>query len=267
MNPLIVLLPVIAHTADSPTLDRTHPIVTEVLYAVPPREQGDADQDGTRQATGDEFVELFNAGDKPINLAGYRLVDGLPTKGKAATDDTSHIDFTLPEATLAPGQCAVIFNGFSSSPKGPVGDKSAAKPANDNFHGALVFTMQCDNQYQALSNSNDMIVLIAPDGTALQCVRWDNRDSDKPKKKSSRADAKQTESADKAAAQPARITQDAPKSSGSVTLQSLEGQFIPHIDIDATLFSPGTYKPAKSQEQSKTKDKEVPSTTAPEKPR
>lgn len=280
MIPLIVLIPVIAHTPDAPTLDRSHPIITEVLYAVPPREQGDADQDGTRQATGDEFIELFNASDKPINLAGYRLIDGLPTKGKAAADTKSHIDFTLPQATLAPGQCAVIFNGFGASPKGNVGDKSAAKPANDNFHGALVFTMQCENQYQALSNANDMVVLLAPDGTALQCVRWDNREDskapnnnasdnktsdNKTKKKSDRNTAKQTEPADKAAAEPARITQDAPKSSGSVTLQSLEGAFIPHIDTDATLFSPGRYQPKQSQSQpSTTKEAQ---TTTPDKPR
>lgn len=242
MSLLIALLPVIAQSPQSATLDRAHPVITEVLYAVPPREQGDADQDGTRQATGDEFIELFNASDKPLDLTGYQLVDGLPTKGKAANDSKSHIAFTFPKATLAPGQCAVIFNGFGGTPKGEVGDATAAKPANEHFHGALVFTMRCESQYQALSNTNDMIVLLAPDGSAIQCVRWDNRDDKETSTtKPQRGKARQTEPADKAAPQPARVMHDAPKSSGSVTLTSLESQFVPHIDTDATLFSPGRF--------------------------
>lgn len=279
MSPLLIILPVIAQTPPSATLDRAHPIITEVLYAVPPRDQGDADQDGTRQATGDEFIELLNAGDKPIDLAGYQLVDGLPTKGKAAGDDKSHLAFTFPKATLAPGQCAVVFNGFGGTPKGEVGDATAAKGANEHFHGALVFTMRCTTQYQALSNTNDMVVLLAPDGTALQCVRWDNRDDkDNTTSKPQRGKTKQAQPADKAAPQPARVMHDAPKSSGSVTLTALDSAFVPHIDTDATLFSPGKFtlqspqqpanpQPADKQPTDKVPVDKQPASPAPEKKR
>src|SRR5437870_5538652 len=45
-----------------------HPLITEILYAVPSGERGDANADGTRDAVGDEFIELTNPHDKPIQL-------------------------------------------------------------------------------------------------------------------------------------------------------------------------------------------------------
>src|SRR5687768_184922 len=41
-----------------------HPLITEVLYAVPNTPGSDANQDGTRHVAGDEFVELINPHDK-----------------------------------------------------------------------------------------------------------------------------------------------------------------------------------------------------------
>ncbi len=61
--------------AAQPPVKEPHPLITEILYAVPPGAAGDAGQDGKRSATGDEFIELFNPHDKPINLKGYVLVD------------------------------------------------------------------------------------------------------------------------------------------------------------------------------------------------
>jgi hypothetical protein len=60
---------------DKPLVPFPHPLITEVLYAVPSGKDGDADQDGKRSATGDEFIELINPHDKPINLKGYVLSD------------------------------------------------------------------------------------------------------------------------------------------------------------------------------------------------
>src|SRR6185436_1093444 len=99
-----------------------------VLYAVP--KEGDADQDGTRSATGDEFIELVNPHDKPINLKGYSLSDGKwqekpqpkndkpaakpDSKGKQGekpkSDSSGHrpeesrIHFVFPELMLQPGE-------------------------------------------------------------------------------------------------------------------------------------------------------------------
>lgn len=52
-----------------------HPLITEVLFNVPKGAAGDANGDGTRDAVGDEFVELINPHDKPIQLKGYVLSD------------------------------------------------------------------------------------------------------------------------------------------------------------------------------------------------
>jgi len=73
---------------DKPLVPFPHPLITEVLYAVPSGKDGDADQDGKRSATGDEFVELINPHDKPINLKGYVLSDASSQSGDEAAGDS-----------------------------------------------------------------------------------------------------------------------------------------------------------------------------------
>lgn len=50
-----------------------NPLITEIHFNV--RGDGDATQDGQRDAVGDEFIELINPHDKPIRLRGFTLVD------------------------------------------------------------------------------------------------------------------------------------------------------------------------------------------------
>lgn len=59
-----------------------NPLITEVLFDVPGGVAGDANGDTKRSATGDEFIELINPHDRPINLKGYMLTDaaGWPVK-------------------------------------------------------------------------------------------------------------------------------------------------------------------------------------------
>ena len=66
---------VAAAAADPGSLPFPHPLITEVLYAVPSGDRGDANGDGTRDAVGDEFIELVNLHDRPIQLKGYTLMD------------------------------------------------------------------------------------------------------------------------------------------------------------------------------------------------
>lgn len=61
--------------ASSGSASSNHPIITEILYAVPSGPRGDASADGSRDAIGDEFIELANLGSRPIQLKGYSLVD------------------------------------------------------------------------------------------------------------------------------------------------------------------------------------------------
>ena len=143
-----------------------HPMIVEVLYAVPTGAEGDANGDGRRHVSGDEFVEIYNPHDRPIQLRGYKLTDSNPA-------DKGQVRFVFPVFELPPGGVAVVFNGFQCSWFGPVGDAKAAPPAaNDRFSDAWVFTMKAASQYVAFSNTGDHVLLTAPDGTAVQRVSW-----------------------------------------------------------------------------------------------
>jgi hypothetical protein len=152
-----------------------HPLITEVLYNVPPGAEGDADGDGVRSPTGDEFVELINPHDKPIRLKGYILTDGKNTRRPAAQppkedtnpprqpgrkpdspgrsepppaqtlpEDDSRIRFVFPDITLEPGQVVVVFNGYkgempaepSDKAPGPTPPREPASPAENRPAGA-----------------------------------------------------------------------------------------------------------------------------------
>ena len=78
--PRYVRLPVVALTmavglcgwaaaADWPPVPYPHPMITEVLFAVPTGDGGDASGDGSRHVSGDEFIELVNPHDKAIQVA------------------------------------------------------------------------------------------------------------------------------------------------------------------------------------------------------
>jgi len=143
-----------------------HPIITEVLFAVPGGDAGDANGDGKRHVSGDEFVELYNPHDKAIQLRGYKLTD-------ANAPDKGQLRFVFPLFELPPGGTVVVFNGFQCSWFGPVGDDKAAPLAmNDRFGNAWVFTMKAASQYVAFSNTGDHVLLTGPDGSAVHRVSW-----------------------------------------------------------------------------------------------
>ncbi len=148
------------------------PIISEVLFHVPNDESGDADGDGVRSAVGDEFVELFNPHDAAIDLAGVvitsRRADPLNPGSKKG------VSFVFPSVELAPGQCAVVFNGLDSSMDGPVGSSLRAPDSgNPAFGDALVFSMGNRSQGRAFANSGDFVLLSVAGGSApLECVVW-----------------------------------------------------------------------------------------------
>lgn len=146
-----------------------HPIITEVLYAVPTGGAGDANKDGTRDANGDEFIELVNTHDKPIQLAGYTIADReIEKNGKTITS----MSFKFPACEVQPGQVVVVFNGHEQKWNGPVGNAAAAPTGgNAAFGGALVFTMEASTK-QGLANKGDCVQLIAPDGEVAACIVW-----------------------------------------------------------------------------------------------
>lgn len=229
-----------------------HPLITEVLAAVPSGPRGDASGDGLRDAVGDEFIELVNPHDKPIQLKGYTLVDadgwspGAPKPGPAkpaappptapTPTDKPHdpgtessraeLRFVFPDCELKPGQVVVVFNGYNQKITGPVGDAlKAPAGGNDKFHEALVFSMKNESPYAALSNEADFVLLVAPDGKPVHVVRWGKAAKNPPKD--------------------ALLNEPAPPSIGSVQRDGVRGSLVAHRDLKGDLaganFSPGVF--------------------------
>lgn len=196
-----------------------HPMIVEVLYAVPTGVEGDANKDGVRSATGDEFVELVNPHDKPLQLLGYSLSD-------ESQGDKTKVRFTFPALELKPGEVVVVFNGYGSSWSGPVGDSKAPPPKkHPDFSDAYVFTMRVANSRAALNNSGDSVTLYSPENKPVQRVKWGT----------SAASASLGEGVLD------EIVPDAPK--GSVQRIGVKpgDAWRAHSEISNVIFSPGRY--------------------------
>jgi hypothetical protein len=199
---------------DQPPVPFPHPLITEVLYAVP-TEGGDANGDGKRHASGDEFVELVNPHDRPIHLAGYVLSDR--NVGTSAA-----LRFEFPKMTLRPGEVVVVFNGYAQEWSGPGGTSRIPPPrGNERFAGAYVLTMEVESAAIALANSGDWVLLSDPRGRGVHLVWWGSVEEDLPA---------------------ALLVEEAPRtSSASVQRESIAGPFRPHRRLGDLPFSPGKF--------------------------
>ncbi|MCB9859598.1 MAG: lamin tail domain-containing protein [Phycisphaeraceae bacterium] len=157
-----------------------HPLITEVLFAVPTGLEGDANRDGVRDATGDEYVEIVNPHDKPISLKGYEISDW---NAQFEESDAGWI-VKLPDLTLEPGERAIIFNGLHQKWDGPVGDPAVApKAKNEALGDAYVINSQNTSNYVGLNNTRDCVVLKDTGGTMIHVIAWEDagkkKDDDK----------------------------------------------------------------------------------------
>ncbi len=235
--------PAATPAAERPAVDFPHPLITEVLYAVPTGEAGDANGDGSRHVTGDEFIELVNPHDKPIQLKGYCLTDrtgsqrdgpGREGKGASRGGAAQGIRFVFPSLELPSGGVAVVFNGNGQKWTGPVGDASRAPEAgNEKFHSAWVFTMKAASQRVALSNTGDLVLLSDPAGSPVQCVWWGKVDE---------KDRPGPPAAGQGPHESRVLVEEAPAvSGGSVERTGLgaRGDFRAHVRTGDVLFTPG----------------------------
>jgi len=196
----------------------THPIITEVLFNVPTGPGGDANKDSKRDATGDEFVELFNPTSRAISLRGYRLANRLAAGDRNAKKGFS---FVFPACELAPGELAVVFNGQDATIPGPVGTGATAATPNPNFHNARVFRVAGSGGHTSgFKNDGDWLVLESPDGKAVQLVSWGEPDPAPPPGSPRDEHVKA-------------------KVKGSVQRVKTDGPLVEHQTINAELFSPG----------------------------
>ncbi|MEX2218466.1 MAG: lamin tail domain-containing protein [Phycisphaerales bacterium] len=202
----------------APLVPYPHPLITEVLFAVPTGEKGDASGDGSRDTSGDEFIELVNPHDTAIDLAGYELC------GKSGPPDAKtfkQLRFTFPPVTLKPGEVAVVFNGHAQSWQGPVGDTARAPEAgHEKFAGARVFTMANQSARVGLVNRADYVLLTSPAGARLHCIKWG--DSKPPRD--------------------IPLLEEVPAVTGhSIARRTATGKLEPHPPIEGRSFSPGKF--------------------------
>lgn len=109
---------------------------------------GDANGDGTRSATADEFIELANPSWQAVDVSGWTLADG------------GEVRHTFASGTvIPPREALVVFGG--GSPTGDFGNAAA---------NGLVFT--ADAGTLSLNNSGDTVTLADDLGAIVQQVTY-----------------------------------------------------------------------------------------------
>ena len=118
-------------------------ILNEILYDPPDGIEGDANGDGTRDPQEDEFIELYNNSDSPLDVSGFMIFD-------AEALDAGTPRFTVPDGTtIAPNSALVIFGGGN-----PTG----------NFGGSTVFA---SDDVLNLNNAGDMLTVQDNNGAVI----------------------------------------------------------------------------------------------------
>ena len=142
--------------------------LTEILYDIP--SGADPNGDGTRQAAGDEFFELFNNGTAPIDLSGYVMIER-----------EGSVVFTFPVGTtLGAGKFAVVFgnaittNWGSTMPSGTLKFSHYTGTTDQGF--GPVTTKQGTTKTNLASNG-DRVMIVNPllaDTVAEVAFGYDN---------------------------------------------------------------------------------------------
>jgi len=200
------------------------PLITEVLYAVPKGDQGDASRDGSRHATGDEFVEIHNPHGEAVSLTGWTITD-------RNAPDAGQFLFRFPSFTLGPGETVVVFNGLEQTIAGPVGTADAApEEGHEKFAGAWVFTAGNTSGGVGFANDGDWVCLSDPQGEAVACVIWGKPSEEPPLAGEALREAPKTSVA-----------------SVQTTLASPDAAFEPHPSVEGLRCSPGKPPPRRDQ--------------------
>lgn len=117
-------------------------IINEILADPASGASGDANGDGTRDASEDEFVEIYNNGSSAVSIGGFQIEDGFGTR---------HV---VPAGTsLDAGEALVVFGGGT-----PTGIPGVVQTASD---GALGF-----------NNGGDTVTLLDGSGGTIASVTY-----------------------------------------------------------------------------------------------
>ena len=130
-------------------------VINEILADPPEGAAGDANRDGVRSSTQDEFVEIVNASDGDIDLGRYVLT----TRGSNGNETVRHT--FAPGAILAPGAAAVVFGGAQAA---------TFNPNDSAFASALVFTASSGGL--SLANGGSTVTLRDPTSALVEEITY-----------------------------------------------------------------------------------------------
>lgn len=118
-------------------------VINEILADPASGTDGDANGDGTRDGSQDEFVEIYNTGSQSVDLSGFAIEDGFGNR------------HTFPPGTsLPPSTAVVVFGGGSPSASIPGVVQTAST-------GSL-----------GLNNGGDTVTLLSASGGTLTSVSY-----------------------------------------------------------------------------------------------
>ena len=206
----------------TPLVRFPHPLITEILAVVPTGDEGDANGDGARDATADEFVELMNPHNKPIRLGGYTISD-------RNAGGRSGIEFTFPPLTLKPGEVVVVFNGGGTAFAAHVGSARGRARQKDAAFGAWVFGMEYSGRFRGFANKGDWVLLSDPDGRPVHVVSWGEFEERLPTGKSLVRERPEDDGG------------GGGSGGGSLCRRLVGGPMVGHRALDGELFSPGRH--------------------------
>jgi uncharacterized repeat protein (TIGR01451 family) len=132
-------------------------LINEVLAdppgATPTDSIGDANHDGVRSSSDDEFVELVNSTSRDFDISGYQL---LTRSSGAANDNLRH---TFAAGTIVTARTAlVVFGGGAPNPSDPV------------FGGALI--LKASTGGLSLSNTGGIVTLRDSSGAVANIFEY-----------------------------------------------------------------------------------------------
>ncbi len=128
-------------------------IINEALADPPEGIAGDANRDGVRDSSADEFIELVNTTDHDIDISGYQL------RSRSSSATTETLRHTFAAGTILPAcSASVVFGGGSFNSNDPV------------FAGALVF--KATSGGLSLANGGGAITLQDSASEIITSLSW-----------------------------------------------------------------------------------------------
>jgi hypothetical protein len=136
------------------------------LYDIPSSPNGDPNQDGVRQAAGDEFIELYNSSNASIDMSGYVFIER-----------EKQVVFTFPVGAIVPAKKFVVVFGNAATtvwgagfPAGTVKYANRSGTVDSGFGPVKTATGSTKGN---LASNGDRVMIVNPLlGDTIAEVSW-----------------------------------------------------------------------------------------------